>query len=468
MKKYNKSLFIFRRDLRLEDNTGLITACKNSVKVIPCFILDRRLVNKSNKKYSKFRLQFLHECLTDLDEQLRERRTHLYIFNAIPTTIIKNLKDQLGIDAIFVNMDYTPFSKKRDKEIKNLCESLSIKLTSTEDLLLHEVDKIKKGNGNPYKVFTAFKNKAKEYAVRKSQSLKFQNFENQKLESEISKKELREYLVSSEKNARIKGGRKEGLELLENISRLKNYEDERNFPYKNGTSRLSAHNRFGTCSIREVHEKIVEEFGSSHTLVTEILWRDFFTYIMNYFPYTFTEEFDRRFQKISWSTDESNFSKWCKGKTGFPIVDAGMRELNATGYMHNRVRMIVASFLTKDLHIDWRLGEEYFASKLVDYDPSVNIGNWQWAASTGCDAQPWFRIFNPWLQQEKFDSECKYIKEWVEELKEASPKEIHSYRENKKISGYPLPIVNHKEESETTKNIFKKLTLITKTSQGEK
>ena len=204
MKKYNKSLFIFRRDLRLEDNTGLITACKNSVKVIPCFILDKRLINKSSKKYSKFRLQFLHECLTDLDEQLREKKSHLYIFNAIPTTIIKNLKDQFGIDAIFVNMDYTPFSKKRDKEIKNLCESLSIKLTSTEDLLLHEVDKVKKENGNPYRVFTAFKNKAKEFPIRKPQSFKFQNFENQNLKSEISKKRIKRISRQFRKKSRNK------------------------------------------------------------------------------------------------------------------------------------------------------------------------------------------------------------------------------------------------------------------------
>ena len=461
MKKYKKSLFIFRRDLRLEDNTGLIAACKESTKVIPCFILDKRLLNKSNEKHSKFRLQFLHECLIDLDEQLKEKKSHLYIFNELPTRIIKNLTNQIGIDSVFVNTDYTPFSKKRDNEIKIICEKLSIKLTSIEDLLLHEIDKIKKKNGEPYKVFTAFKNKAKEYPIRKPQSYKFQNFENQNIKSEISKKELKKFLINIHKNDRIKGGRTKALELLENISKLRNYEDERNFPFIKGTSRLSAHNRFGTCSIREVHNKITKEFGSSHQLIVEIYWRDFFTYIMSHFPESFSQEFDERFKKIPWNKDKTSFSRWCNGNTGFPIVDAGMRELNSTGYMHNRVRMIVASFLTKDLHIDWRWGEKYFASKLIDYDPSVNIGNWQWAASTGCDAQPWFRIFNPWLQQEKFDSECKYIKEWVEELKKIEPKEIHSNQgTDQKTSRYPVPMINHKEESENTKNIFRKLTNI--------
>ena len=458
MRKYKKSLFIFRRDLRLEDNTGLITACKNSGKVIPCFILDERFLNKSSKKYSKFRIKFLHDCLIDLDEQLRENKSHLYVFRGSPIDIIKNLENQIGMDAIFVNTDYTGFSKKRDGEIKRLCEKLSIKLTSTEDLLLHEVDKIKKKNGTAYKVFTAFKNKAKEYPIRKPQSFKFQNFENKKIKYELSEKELKKLLVNHDIRDVARGGRKKALDLLENVSNLKNYENERNFPFMNGTSGLSAHNKFGTCSIREVHEKIVKEFGSSHELITEIYWRDFFTYIMHHFPESASQEFDKRFKKIPWNQDKSSFSKWCNGKTGFPIVDAGMRELNSKGHMHNRVRMIAASFLTKDLHIDWRWGEEYFASKLIDYDPSVNIGNWQWAASTGCDAQPWFRIFNPWSQQEKFDSDCKYIKKWVKELKNAEPREIHSTKApSQRIPAYPLPIVNHREESERTKFIFKKL-----------
>ena len=457
MKKYKKSVFIFRRDLRLEDNTGLIVACKNSSKVIPCFILDERLVDRSSKKYSNFRLQFLYDCLNDLDERLVEENSHLYFFNDTPTNTIKRLAKEIRVDAVFFNTDYTPFSKKRDLQIKEICDRLSIQCETTEDTLLHQIETIKKKNGEPYKVFTAFQNKAREYKVRKPQSYEFSNLESKSVGFETSKKKIQEVLINSNEKNTIKGGRKESLRLLENISKLKNYEVERNYPFINGTSKLSAHNRFGTCSIREVYSKIEEELGRNHQLITEIYWREFFTYIMYYFPESFSLEFNKKFRRIKWNQDKSNFSKWCNGKTGFPIVDAGMRELNKTGHMHNRVRMIVASFLTKDLHIDWRLGEEYFAAKLIDYDPSVNIGNWQWAASTGCDAQPWFRIFNPLLQQEKYDSECKYIKKWVEEIEKLEPAEIHSKKKYlHKNSSYPQPIVEHKKEAEIAKHIFQK------------
>lgn len=455
MKKYNTSIFIFRRDLRLEDNTGLIAACKNSLKVIPCFILDERLLNKSSKKYSNFRLQFLYDCLIDLDEGLKEKESHLYFFDDDPINIIKKITKQVKIDAVFFNTDYTPFSRKRDSQIKEICEKLSIQWEPIEDVLLHQIETVKKKNGEPYKVFTAFKNKSMEYQVRKPQSYKFLNLENKNLKFETSKNKIQKILSINNKNSKIKGGRKEVLRLLENISKLKNYETERNYPFNDATSRLSPHNRFGTCSIREVYSKIEKEYGRNHQLITEIYWRDFFTYIMYHFPESFSLEFNKKFRRIDWNQDKSDFSKWCNGETGFPIVDAGMRELNKTGFMHNRVRMIVASFLTKDLHIDWRLGEKYFASKLIDYDPSVNIGNWQWAASTGCDAQPWFRIFNPRLQQEKYDPEWKYIKKWVEELRKTYQGEIHLRNESthKELS-YPEPIVDHKKESEIAKNIF--------------
>ena len=458
MKKYSKSLFIFRRDLRLVDNTGLIAACKNSSIVIPCFILDQRLLSKSSKKYSKFRLQFLYECLEDLDKNLKDKKSHLYFFDGPPVATIEKLAEKNGVDAIFINTDYTPFSKKRDNQIKECCNKLSIELISTEDLLLHHIDMIKKENKDPYKVFTAFQNKAREYPIRNPQPYIFLNFENKSLSLEVSKNKIRKIMADPNENQRIKGGRQKALQLLENISKLKNYETERNYPFVEGTSRLSAHNRFGTCSIREAYKKIEKEFDRSHPLITELYWRDFFTYIMHHFPNSFSLEFDKRFRKIAWSQDKVAFSRWCNGQTGFPIVDAGMRELNETGYMHNRVRMIVASFLTKDLHIDWRWGEKYFASKLIDYDPSVNVGNWQWAASTGCDAQPWFRIFNPILQQEKFDSDCRYIKKWVKEIKNLASKQIHSKKGiPEDESTYPTQMVNHKKESEETRNIFKNI-----------
>lgn len=221
---------------------------------------------------------------------------------------------------------------------------------------------------------------------------------------------------------------------------------------------LSAHNKFGTCSIREVYYAIADTFSKEHTLIRELYWRDFFTHVAWNFPYVFGESFHKKFDKLKWSTNAKAFKAWCDGKTGFPVVDAAMRQLNSTGYMHNRARLIVSSFLTKDLHIDWRLGEKYFAQKLVDYDPAVNNGNWQWSASTGCDAQPYFRIFNPWLQQKKFDPICAYIKEWVPELKSVDTKIIHNWFDQaKQINGYPLPIVDHSVEAKIALSYYKKI-----------
>jgi deoxyribodipyrimidine photo-lyase len=222
---------------------------------------------------------------------------------------------------------------------------------------------------------------------------------------------------------------------------------------------LSAHHKFGTVSIRETYQKIKNEFGIAHTLINELYWRDFFTHIGFHFPKVFVSAFNEKYEKIPWENNKTKFNHWCNGTTGFPIVDAGMRELGTTGFMHNRVRMVVASFLTKDLHIDWRWGEQFFANHLIDYDPAVNNGNWQWAASTGCDAQPYFRIFNPWSQQQKFDTNCIYIKKWIPELKNLTSREIHQL-ENKPslVPNYPQPIINHNEAAFIAKQLFQNIT----------
>ena len=462
MKKYQKSLFLFRRDLRITDNTGLIDSCRNSVQSIPCFILDPKLLKKSNSKFSKSRLEFLHDCLIDLEKQLEKKKSYLHIFSGNPEKIIENLIDLLKINAVFVNTDYSPFSKKRDSKIKKVCWKYKIDFITTNDLLLHDVDEIKTLKGEPYKVFTSFFSKARDLPVRKPQNYEFSNLSNQKIKSEISVNKLETYFGKSSICSIFKGGREPCLSLLSNLKDLKNYDNDRNYPGINGTSMLSAHNRFGTCSIRELYHKILQELGPNHTLIAQLHWRDFFTYVLHHFQYSFSQEFNRKYEKIPWSKNKKAFSKWCEGKTGFPIVDAGMRELNKTGFMHNRVRMIVASFLTKDLHIDWRLGEQYFASKLIDYDPSVNVGNWQWAASTGCDSQPWFRIFNPWLQQAKFDPKCTYIKKWIPELEEIPCKVIHSWDTKylEDIVNFPKPMINHKSESLHSKEIFKRISKI--------
>lgn len=258
---------------------------------------------------------------------------------------------------------------------------------------------------------------------------------------------------------RIKGGRIEALKILKNVKVFKNYDGGRDLPAKSATSLLSAHHKFGTCSIRETYWAVRDALGPRHTLIKELYWRDFFSHIAYHFPHVFGGAFYPEYDALPWANDKERFQRWCDGLTGFPIVDAGMRELNTTGFMHNRVRMITASFLVKDLHIDWRWGERYFAQHLVDYDPCVNNGNWQWVASTGCDHQPYFRVFNPWLQQKKFDPLCLYIKKWVPELKTVDARQLHRWYE---VSGdsadrYPAPVVDHAAESIKAKEIFKVL-----------
>lgn len=245
--------------------------------------------------------------------------------------------------------------------------------------------------------------------------------------------------------------------ILNEIDRFSTYMKVRDFPAKAGTTKLSAHLKFGTVSIREVYYAIKNRFGADHPLIRQLYWRDFYTQIGYHFPRVFKRSFRSKYDKLDWNYNETAFHRWCEGLTGFPIVDAGMRELNRTGYMHNRVRMIVASFLIKDLHIDWRWGERYFAQKLVDYDPAVNNGNWQWAASTGCDPVPYFRIFNPWLQQRKFDPNCEYIKENVPELRSFPPSIIHNLEKVQPddLKNYPPPMVDHTTVKELTKAMFK-------------
>jgi deoxyribodipyrimidine photo-lyase len=251
-------------------------------------------------------------------------------------------------------------------------------------------------------------------------------------------------------------GRSQALAILNNLNHLQDYANIRDFPALNGTSQLSAHLKFGTCSVREVFYAITKHLGSDHPLQRQLYWRDFFTHIAYHFPQVFGHAFNEKFAALKWSDNKDYFDAWCQGKTGFPIIDAGMRQLNETGDMHNRVRMIVAAFLVKDLDINWRWGERYFAQHLRDYDPCVNNGNWQWAASTGCDAQPYFRIFNPWRQQQKFDPDCQYIFRWVPELRNTPVDAIHQWHKLHKASDYPAPIIDHQIASEQSKEKYKK------------
>ncbi|MBW2969605.1 DNA photolyase family protein [Candidatus Woesearchaeota archaeon] len=432
-----KAVFIFRRDLRLEDNTGLIAALKENDKVIPCFIFDPRQV-KNNPYKSENSIQFMIESLEDLEKQLKPAK--LYTFYGKTEQVIKKIVKKEKIETIYVNRDYTPFSKKRDKAINKICT-----LKQYDDYLLNAPEEVLKDDGKPYTIFTPYYKKATKKQVKKPAKNKHNNYYTKPIKTYNYKK-----LVKKNPDIYVHGGRTNCLKLLKNLPQ--NYSNTHNYPAKD-TTLLSAHNKFGTCSIREVYHTIKEKQGWHSPILRQLYWRDFFTQIVHHYPHVIGHSFRKKYEKIKWSYDKKKFKAWCQGKTGFPIVDAGMRQLNKTGFMHNRVRMIVAQFLTKDLHIDWKLGEKYFATKLVDYDPSVNNGNWQWSASTGCDAQPYFRIFNPWRQQIKFDYRCEYIKKYVAELKDTPFYIIHK-ASKQKIQGYPSPIVEHEIESKKAKKMF--------------
>jgi deoxyribodipyrimidine photo-lyase len=444
---YKKSLFIFRRDLRIQDNVGLIESLQNSKEVIPCFIYDENIIKKL--KDSEFRWNFLNESLVDLDNELKKKGTSLQVLEGKPEKIIDSMIKKHNLNAIFLNTDFTNYAQRRDEKIFQVSKKNKISFHSTLDFLLHNPNEIKTNEGSPYTIYSFFYKKARQFPIKKIIKNIQKNYSKEIISDDQIKK-------SKIKNNEIIGGRKEALKILKDLDKFRDYDKVRDFPGLNQTTMLSAHNKFGTVSVREVHKEIKEVLGSDHTIMGEIYWREFFSHILFHFPYAQKTTFRKKFQKIPWSKSKESFKKWSEGETGFPIVDAGMRQLNQTGFMHNRVRMVVASFLTKDLHMDWRLGEKYFEEKLIDHDPAVNSGNWQWAASTGCDSVPYFRIFNPWRQQERFDLNCDYIKKWIPELEKVEPKIIHKLWEKfPEDLEYPKPMLIHKIEAEKTKLIFK-------------
>lgn len=462
-KKYNTALMIFRRDLRLNDNTALNAALTHAEAVIPCFIFDPRQVTEKNRYRSVPALQFMIESLDELSHAIAQRGGKLYTLYGISEEVVDSIMDEHAVDAIFVNRDYTPFSRMRDEAIRALAEKNGISFYSMADAILHEPEEIATQSGSPYTVFTAFYKRSLEIPVRKPEIGHRHNFFTGaltrctaiNLSHELTSKGS--ILTTKNELLAVRGGRSEGLKIIQHLASLADYEKTRDFP-RLLTSRLSAHNKFGTLSIRELYYTTEEILGKGHPLLRQYYWRDFYIHIAYHFPHVFGRPFHKKYESLTWRNNKEQFMRWCEGKTGFPIVDAGMRELVATGYMHNRVRMIVASFLTKDLHIDWRWGEQFFALNLVDYDPAVNNGNWQWSSSTGCDAAPYFRIFNPWLQQEKFDPDCTYIKKWVPELSKIPAAMIHKLYTGTTIAGYPQPMVDHGEEIALTKKLYSSAT----------
>ncbi len=454
-RRYQRSLFIFRRDLRCDDNSALIRALEESSQVIACFIFDPRQTAVHPYK-SEPAFAFMVQSLKDLRSELKERKARLFVFEGLPHEVVGRLIENEKIEAVYVNEDYTPFSVKRDLAIKKLCEQKSVAFHAFADALLNDPRSVTKNGGGIYTVFTPFFRKASLNEIAKPLRNGHTNYFSGNIAFE-DKDLLEKMPCDPGVQLTVIGGRKEAGRILEGLKRFKDYDRERDLPAMGATSNLSAHHKFGTCSIRESYHAVAGQLGRGHTLIREFYWRDFFTHIAYHFPHVFGHAFYEEYDDLQWSTDKSLFKRWCEGTTGFPIVDAGMRELNATGFMHNRVRMITASFLVKDLHIDWRWGERYFAQKLVDYDPCVNNGNWQWVASTGCDHQPYFRVFNPWLQQKRFDEDCRYIKRWVPELKNTDTKSIHERSVSQELfdGDYPAAMVDHSVESEKAKEMFK-------------
>lgn len=428
--KQKVSIFWMRRDLRLDDNAGLYHALKSGFPVIILFIFDKNILEKLNDKADK-RVNFIHEQLSSIQNELINLNSSLLVKYGIPDKIWNELFLQFDIAGIYTNHDYEPYAILRDSKIKSLAENNKSFFLSLKDQCIFEKQEILSQTGNPYTVFTPYS---------KAWKLKLEPFYYKAYPT-------RQYLgnLFQTNPIAIPSLEEMGFEKIETIfpqtsveqDLIQHYAERRDFPALNATSKLSVHLRFGTISIRSL---VAKALAHSEIWLNELIWRDFYMNITYHFPRVAGNAFKPKYDLIKWRNNEQEFEAWCQGKTGYPIVDAGMRELNSTGFMHNRVRMIVASFLTKHLLIDWRWGEAYFAEKLLDFDFSANNGGWQWAAGSGCDAAPYFRIFNPYLQTKKFDPDLKYIKKWVPELNELS---------------YPQPIVNHEFARKRCLEVYK-------------
>jgi deoxyribodipyrimidine photo-lyase len=450
------SLFIFRRDLRLRDNTGLLRALRESTEVIPAFIFDPRQTRPHPYRSEKA-LEFMIASLRELDGELRAKGSRLFLFEGPAEKVVARLLEAEKLGAVYVNRDYTPFSRRRDEALAEACREAGAAFVETGDALLGEPEEVAKKDGTPYTVFTPFFKAARALGARPPRDNPLRNYHRERIAAEAGPELFGRVLKPGRDRLFRQGGRKEARRILEAIGRFREYERTRDLPAVEGTTGLSPHVKFGTISIREFAGAVRKRLGPGHPLLRQLYWRDFFTHVAFHFTRVFGRPFDGAYEKIAWRDDPRRLKRWQEGTTGFPIVDAGMRQLDAVGFMGNRVRMICASFLVKDLHIDWREGERVFAARLEDYDPCVNNGNWQWVASTGCDAAPHFRIFNPWLQQKRYDPDAAYIKRWVPELAAAPAGLIHRLDrfEGPRPGGYPEPIVDHAAESVRSLSIYR-------------
>lgn len=420
------SIFWFRRDLRLKDNRGLSEALKGEYPVLPIFIFDKHIIGELAGNDP--RITFIYDQLLSLSSELKKNACSLCCKKDDPEKIFRNLLDEFSIEAVYTNEDYEPYAIKRDSEIEKLLLANGIEFKAYKDQVIFAKNDIVKNDNSPYTVFTPYKNKW----IAK---LKM----NESILTPLSANESNYAKIQLDFPGLEELGFKRSTIKVHDyqLEHLENYGEARNFPALGQTSLLSPHLRFGTISIRS----IVKQTLSNQVFLSELIWREFFMQILYHYPEVVHFNFKRKYDSIQWRNNPEEFEKWTNGKTGYPMVDAGMRELNATGYMHNRVRMVVAGFLCKHLLIDWKWGEAYFAQKLLDYELSSNNGNWQWAAGTGCDAAPYFRVFNPTEQIRKFDPKMVYIKKWIPELN---------------TSDYPAPMVDHKQARERAIATYKK------------
>ena len=425
------SIFWFRRDLRLEDNVGLFHALNGKYKVYPIFIFDTEILSKLPKNDA--RVPFIHESLQKMQAELTAKfGSNIALFNNSPKTVLKQLIQDHEIDTVYTNHDYEPYTRERDSAIAEMLKENNIEFNTYKDQVIFEKNEILKKDGTPYKVYTPYMRVWKE------------TFKKEGIQ-EFNSEDLLQNIVKANKYPNVTlaaiGFEKPTQKIQAYsvaASLIKAYEETRNFPAQDTTSRLGPHLRFGTVSIRKMVKKAIAE--TNETFWQELIWREFFIQILWHFPHTNKSAFKEKYDRIEWRNNEEEFEKWCKGETGYPLVDAGMRQLNETGFMHNRIRMLVGSFLCKHLLIDWRWGEAYFAEKLHDYEMASNVGNWQWVAGSGVDASPYFRIFNPTTQIKKFDKDLKYINKWVKNVNEFN---------------YPKEIVDHKEARERCLRVYK-------------
>lgn len=433
-------LFIFRRDLRLFDNTALIEADKNAKNIIPIFILDPQQIENPNR--SSNCIQFMIESLIDLHQQLKKYGRKLSILYGQPWRIIEKILKSSHIGAIYTNYDYSVYSRYRDEKIGKVCKNNQCEFLQYEDLMLHNIESIKTATGKHYEKFTPYYETAKKEPIQKSQKYQYKNLKHQTSIKLKTYKNL-DKLFEQNDQLYIHGGRSEGLKILKSIKKFSKYNHQKNIPSVD-TTLLSAHNKFGTLSIREVYEKIKTSLGSKNELIRQLYWRDFY-YNQIYFNKNYFKMNVGSYAKLKWNNSSTYFNKWKTGQTGIPIVDAGMRQLNTTGWMHNRVRMLVAMTLTKLLLIDWRKGEKYFQQKLLDYDVTQNIMNWYWISGEVPFGNPYFRIMNPFVNTVNYDPQCEYIKKWIPELKNIPIKDILKWDnacQNCKDIKYPCPIVD--------------------------